>query len=64
MPHSDSSEELTRPTRCPACGSTDVTTTSKTIGSDTYWRCVPCGEIWNVGRRQGETPWPGNRRQW
>jgi predicted RNA-binding Zn-ribbon protein involved in translation (DUF1610 family) len=41
-----------RPLVCPACGSTLVTTASKTIDASTYWTCGSCGEVWNVGRRQ------------
>lgn len=28
-----------------------MTTTSKVIDASTYWRCVTCGEVWNVDRR-------------
>ncbi len=52
------------PTECPACGATDLRTTSKTIDDATYWRCVVCGEIWNVGRRRSQLPWPGGHRPW
>jgi len=38
------------PSACPACRSTELTTTSKTITSASYWRCLACGEIWNAGR--------------
>jgi transposase-like protein len=40
------------PAFCPACGSRDVTTTSKTVDASTYWRCHACGEVWNVDRRE------------
>jgi predicted Zn finger-like uncharacterized protein len=40
------------PTRCPACRSQDVTTTSKVASADAYWRCGSCGEVWNVGRHR------------
>jgi transposase-like protein len=39
------------PTACPACGARDLTTVSKTVDVSTYWRCVKCGEVWNVSRR-------------
>jgi hypothetical protein len=41
-----------RPLLCPACGSTELTTTSKSVNSSTYWLCGKCGEVWNAGRRQ------------
>jgi hypothetical protein len=28
-----------------------MTTTSKVIDTTTYWRCLTCGEVWNVDRR-------------
>lgn len=45
-------EPMAAPTACPACRSSEVTTTSKVVSSETYWRCVRCGEIWNVARRE------------
>jgi len=41
-----------RPSQCPACASPKVTTTTKVVTADTYWRCEACGEIWNAGRRR------------
>ena len=52
----------TAPTCCPACHSVNVTTTSKTITAETYWRCSRCGEVWNVGRRENGSQ--GYRRGW
>jgi len=49
------------PTACPACRSTDLKTTSKTVDEATYWRCAACGEVWNAGRRREATGW-GLRR--
>jgi hypothetical protein len=40
------------PSACPACASTDLTTTAKTIDASTYWRCGRCGEVWNAARRE------------
>ncbi len=37
---------------CPFCGSIDTTTTSKSPDADSYWRCLPCGQIWNAERVQ------------
>jgi transposase-like protein len=38
------------PARCPVCRGTNLTTTSKTIDASTYWRCITCGEVWNLQR--------------
>lgn len=40
------------PSACPACGSSDVKTSSKVVTDSCYWRCDGCGEVWNVGRRR------------
>ncbi|MGE5834329.1 MAG: hypothetical protein ACM4AI_07615 [Acidobacteriota bacterium] len=40
------------PSECPACGSSDVKTSSKVVTDSCYWRCDGCGEVWNVGRRR------------
>lgn len=40
------------PSECPACGSSDVKTSSKVVTASSYWRCDGCGEVWNVGRRR------------
>jgi transposase-like protein len=40
------------PTHCPSCRSRDLITSAKAIDKNTYWRCVACGEVWNLGRRQ------------
>ena len=49
------------PSTCPACGSPLLTTTAKSPGVDTYWRCEKCGEVWNVSRRDSRPrrvhPW-------
>jgi transposase-like protein len=42
---------VTIPTRCPACGGGEFTTTSKATDRYTYWRCKTCGEVWNLERR-------------
>lgn len=38
------------PARCHSCGSRELTTASKIVNADTYWRCCACGEVWNVAR--------------
>jgi uncharacterized Zn finger protein len=40
------------PARCPGCGGRELTTTSKAIDRSTYWRCLSCGEVWNLVRRE------------
>ena len=44
--------EMKTPSACPACGSRDMTTTSKAVTVESYWRCVSCGEVWNQNRRE------------
>jgi transposase-like protein len=46
------------PLPCPVCQSTATITTAKRPDSDSYWRCVSCGEMWNAARAQY------NRRRW
>ena len=45
-------EPVPPPSACPACRSSAVKTTSKTVTRETYWRCEACGEVWNVARRK------------
>lgn len=44
-------EVVQPPAKCPDCGGRQLTTTSKAIDKDTYWRCLSCGEVWNRDRR-------------
>jgi transposase-like protein len=46
---------------CPACRSTDVTTGTAVATVQSYWRCLACGEVWNVGRRESQ---PRSRYGW
>jgi DNA-directed RNA polymerase subunit RPC12/RpoP len=39
------------PARCPSCSGRELKTTSKAIDKTTYWRCLTCGEVWNLDRR-------------
>lgn len=48
----DATERTDAPSECPVCRSSDVKTTSKAVTAESYWRCVACGEVWNVGRRE------------
>jgi transposase-like protein len=58
-----STEAVVGPNACPFCTSVDVTTTGKTVNDSTYWRCVACGQIWNVNRLQyGQRPPSGRFR--
>jgi transposase-like protein len=53
MPHTTLSEKVSVAAAiCPACGSANVQTTSKTVDASTYWRCRQCGEVWNILRRE------------
>lgn len=51
------------PPACPACRASSVTTTSKAVSAETYWRCESCGEVWNVGRR-AKAAGGGSRFPW
>jgi transposase-like protein len=44
--------ETVRVPSCPACRSADVKTTTPVATAESYWRCLVCGEVWNVGRRE------------
>jgi len=37
-------------TACPFCRSDKVTQSGKAPTTDTYWRCLGCGEVWNPAR--------------
>jgi ribosomal protein L37AE/L43A len=52
MSDSTKADEGAAPSRCPACRSQDVKTTSKVASVDAYWRCGDCGEVWNVARHR------------
>jgi transcription elongation factor Elf1 len=47
----DGIDRLT-PSACPFCGSSNVTTASEKVDQSTYWRCVPCGQMWNIERHE------------
>ena len=49
------------PSRCPACRSQDVKTTSKVATTDAYWRCGECGEVWNVARHRAGSRYGNDR---
>jgi transposase-like protein len=51
---------VTRPDKCPECGSKAVGTLAKQITDATYWRCHQCGNVWNHKRdvaRSRLRPW-------
>ena len=52
------------PTHCPKCRSTAVTTVSKVVSAESYWRCGGCGEVWNAGRRRETTEYRPIRHGW
>jgi hypothetical protein len=43
------------PQACPSCRSAGIVTTAKIPSTNSYWRCVGCGEIWTPARRQTQT---------
>jgi hypothetical protein len=49
---SNPDEVVGAPTHCPACRSQKLTTASKVVNAETYWRCEACGEVWNVARQR------------
>jgi len=40
------------PTSCPFCGAATIKAASQKVDASTYWRCVACGEMWNLNRMQ------------
>lgn len=52
MSEQTKTDDVAAPSRCPACRSQDVKTTSKVASVDAYWRCSDCGEVWNVARHR------------
>lgn len=62
LPDRPGQETVRPPTTCPACKSRELTTTSKTVTSASYWRCLTCGEIWNAERLEaGSRFWQRSR---
>jgi transposase-like protein len=53
VPERVSPENVPAPKVCPACRSTDLTTTGKKATAMSYWRCLKCGEVWNQERLGG-----------
>jgi transposase-like protein len=45
-------EVVQPPSRCPHCGGRQLTTTSKNVDRSSYWRCLSCGEVWNMSRHE------------
>jgi transposase-like protein len=59
--YTQSTEAIVALKTCPFCKSVDVTTTSKAVTVSTYWRCIACGQIWNVDRLQYGQRTPSGR---
>ncbi len=36
-----------QPPTCPKCGSRDTSSAAKRPTSNSYWRCLKCGDVWN-----------------
>jgi transposase-like protein len=43
----NSGQKLDAPPACPKCRSTDTSSAAKRPTSQSYWRCMDCGEVWN-----------------
>ena len=43
----NSGEKLDAPPACPKCRSIDTSSAAKRPTSQSYWRCLDCGEVWN-----------------
>jgi hypothetical protein len=52
------------PTACPFCGSARIATTTEKVDASSYWRCVACGEMWNLGRLRASSNRYGERPRW
>lgn len=57
-----SGEPVLAPSACPVCRSSEITTTGKAATEASYWRCIACGEVWNVARRKPSRYMPGQYR--
>ena len=44
---------------CPKCQSPDICSASKRPTSESYWRCLRCGDMWNPSLLFG-----AKQRQW
>jgi len=52
------------PSQCPKCRSLEVTTVSKVVTAESYWRCGGCGEVWNAARRREASGYSRSRPGW
>jgi hypothetical protein len=43
----NSGTKLDAPPACPKCRSLDTSSAAKQPTSNSYWRCLDCGEVWN-----------------
>jgi len=55
-------EDASRPSECPFCGSTALGTLAKAITPQTHWRCARCGEGWSNASIAAATRLPKTRR--
>jgi transposase-like protein len=42
-----------QPPTCPKCGSRDTSSAAKRPTSNSYWRCLKCGDVWNPSQLSG-----------
>lgn len=62
FPDRPTQDNVQPPATCPVCRSKELTTTSKTVTTASYWRCLKCGEVWNAERLEaGSRYWPRYR---
>jgi transposase-like protein len=60
--HGADADVTVAPTACPFCGSSAITTASEHADASSYWRCVGCGELWNVDRLRASSAQSYNGR--
>lgn len=56
-----SSEPASATEPCPKCRSKNTLSAAKRPTSDSYWRCLDCGDVWSpalmVGTKKGGPEW-------
>jgi ribosomal protein L37AE/L43A len=52
---------VTRPEKCPFCGSKIVDTLAKVLTAATLWRCRGCERTWTIAQQAASAPRPRPR---
>jgi ribosomal protein L37AE/L43A len=52
---------VTRPEKCPFCGSGIVDTLAKVLTAATLWRCRSCEGTWTLAQQVASAPRPRSR---